>query len=309
VHVVTVDEGADAESASAAAAELLGQNVLAIAGVASPVALSAIAPAIEENKIPLVTAGISPATLTSTFYIWRVSQVEGEAGQALARYARAQGARAYVLRDNSTTAAEEASKFANAFRNLDRPGTITGVSVGTDGFPDRLDGAVSAGADTIFAAFTGEAAGSLLAAYAASGLDIKLIGPGSLTETVDLGRLRRLPTGVYTSMYYAPDIDNENNRRFVASYHQRHGQQPSTSAMAAYDCASVIDKALRLVEGDPTPADLNRAFSLLGQIESPRGVWAFNINRTPQQKWYLRHLAKDGTVPGNLLDTDLAVLS
>jgi branched-chain amino acid transport system substrate-binding protein len=54
---------------------------------------------------------------------------------------------------------------------------------------------------------------------------------------------------------------------------------------------------------------LNRAFSLLGQIESPRGTWAFNHNRSPQQKWYLRKLRLDGQLPANLLDADLAVLS
>jgi branched-chain amino acid transport system substrate-binding protein len=79
--------------------------------------------------------------------------------------------------------------------------------------------------------------------------------------------------------------------------------------MAAHDCASTIDKALRLIDGEPTAGALNRAFSLLGQIDSPRGIWAFNIQRTPQQKWYLRRLRTDGQMAANLLDTDLAVLT
>ena len=44
-------------------------------------------------------------------------------------------------------------------------------------------------------------------------------------------------------------------------------------------------------------------------MESPRGIWAFNINRTPQQKWFLRRLRLDGQVAANMLDADLAVLS
>jgi branched-chain amino acid transport system substrate-binding protein len=79
--------------------------------------------------------------------------------------------------------------------------------------------------------------------------------------------------------------------------------------MSAYDSASVLDKALRLIDEVPSPEGLNRAFSLLGQIESPRGTWAFNHNRSPQQKWYLRKLRLDGQLPANLLDADLAVLS
>ena len=60
--------------------------------------------------------------------------------------------------------------------------------------------------------------------------------------------------------------------------------------MAGLRRASVLDKALRLVAGAADPADVNQAFSLLGQIDSPRGTWTFNVNRTPQQKWYLRQL-------------------
>jgi branched-chain amino acid transport system substrate-binding protein len=109
-------------------------------------------------------------------------------------------------------------------------------------------------------------------------------------------------------MYYAADLDNEANRRFVSGFHKAHGVQPSGYAMSAYDSASVLDKALHLVEGSPNAAALNQAFSLLGQIDSPRGTWTFNINRSPQQKWYLRKLHLDGMVPANLLDTDLTVL-
>jgi len=70
----------------------------------------------------------------------------------------------------------------------------------------------------------------------------------------------------------------------------------------------VLSRALSLVPGDPTGAQVNRALSQLGQIESPRGTWTFNINRSPQQKWYLRRLGYDGMVPANLLDTDLLVV-
>ena len=70
--------------------------------------------------------------------------------------------------------------------------------------------------------------------------------------------------------------------------------------MAAYDSAAVLDKALRPVAGDRPPPQLNQAFSQLGQIDSPRGTWTFNVNRTPQQKWYLRRLRLDGQVPANL---------
>ena len=70
----------------------------------------------------------------------------------------------------------------------------------------------------------------------------------------------------------------------------------------------LLSRALSLVPGDPSGLAVNDAFSRLGQIESPRGTWTFNINRSPQQKWYLRRLALDGRVPANLLEADLTIL-
>jgi branched-chain amino acid transport system substrate-binding protein len=175
-----------------------------------------------------------------------------------------------------------------------------------------LQAAKTDGADIIFASYNGADALALVQAYRDSGLGIKLIGPGSLTESVDL-RTVQWPaitsTNIYTDMYYAADLANQDNRQFVSSYFRTHGVQPSCYAMAAYDTASVLGKALRLVRGTPTGPDLNKAFGSVGQIESPRGAWMFNKDRGPQQRWYLRRLRSDGQVLGNLLDADLQVLS
>jgi branched-chain amino acid transport system substrate-binding protein len=306
VNLKTAEEGPSPESAAAAVKGLLDSNVIALAGVANPSALTAVAPAVGEAKIPLVTTSASPESLMSAFYLWRTSNVEGEAGTALAPFARAQGGNAYLLYEDTASARVEATEFRKKLDDLG--GQVVGESVGKVPFAARLSSARSLGADVIFAAYSGADALALLEAYRAAELPMKLIGPGSLTETADLTKLSKLPDDVYTAMYYAADLDNDANRRFVSTYFKAHGIPPSGFAMAAYDSAAVLDKALRLVKGIPTAAELNKAFSLLGQIDSPRGTWAFNATRCPQQKWYLRRLRLDGMVPANLLDTDLQVL-
>ena len=306
VELKVVEEGATVESAVAAVKGLLGQGVLAIAGVANPAALPAVAAAVQEAKIPMVSVNAAPNTLTNALFVWRVSYVEGEAGRALAQYAKAEGIRGYLLYEDSASGRAEAEAFRNGF--VDIGGQIVGEGAGASGFAARLAAAKAANANSVFACYSGADAAALLDAYKSSGLTAKLLGTGSLTETIDLTKIGPLPAHVYTSLYYAADLDNEPNRRFVSSYHKTHGVSPSGYAMAAYDGASVIDKALVLMDGQPTGSGLNQAFSLLGQIDSPRGTWTFNINRSPQQKWYLRKLHLDGMVPANLLDTDLTVL-
>jgi len=318
VDVRVADEGETPESALAAVNGLLSQGVVAIAGIANPAALAGLALEVQNRRVPLVSVHSAPGTLTNALFVWRVGAVLGDAGRAMAEHAYQQGPRAYVMWENTPSGAEEAEKFRTAFTDLD--GTVLNhpndqntvaeyIGAGVDNLSLRLAEAEELGADTIFAAFSGAEAQQVLEAYRASGLSIQLLGAGSLTETIDLAALgAELPEGVFTSMYYAADLDNDANRRFVTEYHRAHGTQPTGYAMAAYDGAAVLSRAVGLVPGEPTGQLVNDAFSELGQIESPRGTWTFNINRSPQQKWYLRRLAYDGMVPANLLDTDLMVL-
>jgi branched-chain amino acid transport system substrate-binding protein len=307
VELLLQDEGATASSARAAVDALLKHEVIAVAGIASAASLAAARDSVEKAKVPMVCSNASPSTLASSFYTWRVSYVEGQAGRALAPYVYGDGRKAYLLYDETSSSAAEAQGFAGAFEDLG--GTVVADVSAKGNFALRMQQVRSSGANVLFCAYTGTDALQLLDAFRTSGLDIRLIGPAALTETVELGRLTSLPDRVYTASNYAPDLDNEDNRRFVANYHKAYGVQPSSTAMAAYDTASVLNKALRLITGVPNAVDLNRALGLLGQIDSPRGLWTFSVNRTPQQKWYLRRLRMDGQVPANLLDADLAVLS
>jgi branched-chain amino acid transport system substrate-binding protein len=318
VDLRMVDEGETAESALQAVTTLANQGVVAIAGVANPDALPMIALEMQNRQLPLVNPHAAPGTLTNALFVWRVGAVLGDAGRALADYAIRQGTRAYIMWDTTSSGAAEAELFRISFVDLggtviNDPNALTSAAdyrtPGLDNLQARLAEAENLNADTIFAAFSGEEAQQVLEAYRAARLSIPLLGTPSLTETIDLAALgTELPERVYTSMYYAPDLNNDANRRFITEYHRTHGTQPSGYAMAAYDSAAVLDRALSLVPGDPTGAEVNRALSQLGEIESPRGTWTFNINRSPQQKWYLRRLGYDGMVPSNLLDSDLLVV-
>jgi branched-chain amino acid transport system substrate-binding protein len=312
VDLTVIDEGPpDRRSeVTKAAKSLFDHGVVAVAGVANPTALVAIVPVALRAMIPVLSANAAPASIGDADFIWRVSSVQGEAGEAAATFARDKGPRAYVMSDGTEVGRAEASGFTGAFTG--QGGQIVGMYEGAGGFAGRIGDAGAANADVIFAAYTGDDASRLLTAYRAAEHAFQppaLVGPGSLTETVDLGKLSgRLPQ-VYTSMFYAPDLDNANNQRFVASYHNEHGVPPSSVAAAAYDAAGLLDRALRWVQDDATGIEINKALRSLGQIDSPRGTWTFNPGRTPQQTWYLRQLRLDGRVPSNMHDSDLAVLS
>jgi branched-chain amino acid transport system substrate-binding protein len=307
VDLRSAEEGPTPQAAAAAVKGLLDDGVVAIAGIANPEALPAVAPMMAQAKVPLVCTNSCPSTLVKPDFLWRASSMEGEAGKSLAAYARAEGQNAYLFYDDTTPAREEVAAFRAAFTDIG--GRIVGDVPGKVAFGTRMATAKAAQPNVIYAAHTGDVAAALIDAYRTTGITAKLIGPGTLTETTDLTKLSALPTGVYTSMFYATDLDNSPNQVFVASYHKTYGSAPSSFAAAAYDSAFILDHALARQNGATDPEVLDKDLGKLGQMDSPRGVWTFNGNRSPQQRWYLRQLREDGSVPANMVETDLTVLT
>jgi branched-chain amino acid transport system substrate-binding protein len=312
VEVVVANEGTTVDVAREATKSLLSQQVHAIVGVANPAALSGIRDLVEKAKTPLISANGSPADLTSVYYMWRASYVDGQASTALANYLVEEGRyrRAYVLRDGSAQAQAEVDAFRKSF--LGGPRTIVDEVRVAGAYANRLVAAGNSGADLLYAALSGDAGWRLVQAYASSSVALPLVGPGTLTESRDVvklaGQMKDLRP-VLTTMNYAANLGNAANKAFAARYSRVTGAEPTTYAVAAYDAAAIVDQALRLMSGDITPLELNRAIASVGEIDSPRGPWAFTTTRTPQQQWYLRKLALSGQVPANMVAKDLATLT
>jgi len=115
---------------------------------------------------------------------------------------------------------------------------------------------------------------------------------------------------VYSTCNYSPDLDNEENRKFVAAWRQAYPDAtPTTYAMASYDAAAVLDRAIAAAGANPTPESINAAVAKLGQIPSPRGTWQFGPKtHSPIQKWYLRQVRNDGRALANVMVQDLSTV-
>src|SRR5262249_40802820 len=115
--------------------------------------------------------------------------------------------------------------------------------------------------------------------------------------------------GIYSVLNYSADLDNAANRVFVSAWEQKHAGQPTEYAMASYDAASVLDKAIAAAGNNLTSQTLNDAIGGLGQIDSPGGTWTFGKStHAPVQKWYLRQVKNDGRALANVTMQDLATL-
>ncbi|MEV0427656.1 ABC transporter substrate-binding protein [Micromonospora sp. NPDC050495] len=327
VTVVTAEEGNDGKSGKAAVDRLVKDGVLALTGVASSTVLAGIRDTVEQARVPLISSNASPASLASVVYIWRTSYVLDEPGRALGQYLREQfkdaSTRIAIIAPEGLSSDDVIAGFKKGYekgRQLANDPIFTpdDPNPGKNAYAGAIQRALAQRPDAILCNYAGTAAVQFIKQLYDEGYEGPLYAPGFLTEGTVLSELddgdggkqrkRIIEYGIETTLNYSPDLNNTANRVFASAYRKTFNASPTTYAMASYDAAQVLDKAIRQAGADPTPQQLNLALGKIGQIDSPRGTWQFNQPRTPQQKWYLRKVQLDGRMLSNVVINELATL-
>jgi branched-chain amino acid transport system substrate-binding protein len=100
--------------------------------------------------------------------------------------------------------------------------------------------------------------------------------------------------GFFGGANWAPNLDNPQNKKFVAGYEKEFGAVPATYAFQSYDAVLLIDGALKLTKGNVTDKDALRTALKKADFTSLRGSFKFNTNNYPIQDFYLVKVAKRG---------------
>ena len=111
--------------------------------------------------------------------------------------------------------------------------------------------------------------------YAALGMKeagIKLIGPGDITQDNKLQAMGTNAVGLITMHHYNADLDNPENKKFVAAFKAAYGQNevPDFMSAAGWDGMAAIVHATQELKGK---IDVDGAMKALKgwKFESPRG--------------------------------------
>jgi len=112
--------------------------------------------------------------------------------------------------------------------------------------------------------------------YAALGMreaGIKLIGPGDITQDIKLQAMGPAAIGLITMHHYNADLDNPENKRFVAAWKKDYGADstPDFMAVGGYDGMAAIVHAAQATKG---------------KMDGPEAVkslegWTFNSPQGP----------------------------
>ncbi len=152
----------------------------------------------------------------------------------------------------------------------------------------------ASGADSVFFFLPGGMGIAFMKQYAASGVDIPLVGPAFSFDQGILQAVGKAALGVKNTSQWNKDIDNAANKDFVASFQAEYGRLPSLYASQGYDTANLILSAMgkaSVKDADAFRAALNEA-----DFDSVRGDFKFGSNQHPIQNIYVREVIKEGDV-------------
>jgi branched-chain amino acid transport system substrate-binding protein len=317
VDLVVADEGDGAPTAVPAATKLVKRDrVQVLTGIVGGGSVAAVQPVLHEAKIPFVGSNGRPK-LKDVSRVWHTSYLSNETGAAIAEHvADAVQGSVYAIGPDYQGGWDQLGGFTAAFAkaggelaNPDGETTFTPFPA-TNNFTPYFAKIKASGAAAVYTFYAGSAAIDFVKQYAQSEVrDLPLYAAGFLTEGGVLTAQGDAARDIYSVLNYSPDLDNAENRAFVAAWGADHDRPPTTYAMASYDAAAVLDKAIAAAGANPTPEAINQALAGLGRIDSPRGPWQFSEKtHSPVQKWYLRQVRPDGRALSNTVVGDLATV-
>ncbi len=146
--------------------------------------------------------------------------------------------------------------------------------------------------DAVFTFMPGGMGVNLVRQYRQAGLqNIPFLSAFTVDEST-LPAQQDAAVGFFGGANWAPNLDNPQNKAFVAAFEKEYGYVPGSYAMQAYDAAQLIDSALKQTGGKTDNKDALRAALKKAEFKSPRGDFRFGTNNYPVQDFYLVKVAK-----------------
>jgi len=296
VEVVVVDDELKPDAAVTKVKGLLERDkVDFVIGPIFSNILQAIHRPVTESKTFLISPNAGPSTFAGKdcnpfFYV--TSYQNDQVHEILGKVAQDRGyKRMYLMVPNY-----QAGKDSVAGFKLDYKGEIVEESympLNTLDFQPELSKISSQKPDALFTFMPGGLGVNLVKQYRQAGLadSIPVLSAFTVDEST-LPAQQDAAVGMFGGANWAPNLDNPQNKKFVASYEAAYNVVPGTYAFQAYDAAMLIDSAVKAVKGDLSNKDAVRGALKKADFTSLRGAFKFNTNGYPIQDFYLTKVAK-----------------
>jgi branched-chain amino acid transport system substrate-binding protein len=223
--------------------------------------------------------------------------------EVLGKYAQDAGIKkAFIMAPNYQAGKDALTGFKRYFKGevLDE----VYVPLNQLDYSAELSRIAAAKPDAIFVFLPGGMGVNFVKQFRQAGLADKIVFLSAFT--VDEGTLpaqQDAALGFFGGANWAPNLDNPQNKAFVAAYEKEYGAVPGSYAFQAYDAAQLIDSAVTAVKGNLADKDAVRAALKKADFKSLRGNFRFGHNHYPIQDFYLVKVAKR---PDGKFQTEIA---
>ncbi len=259
--------------------------------------LLAAAPTAFESKTPYVSANAGPSQYAgkgcSPYFVsaaWQNDAFHEAAGQ----HATSKGINnVYLMAPNYPAGQDALTGFKRFYKG--KIADEVYVKLGQLDFAAELAQLRAAKPEAVYVFFPGGMGINFIKQFVAAGLskDVTLVLPGFSADQDIIPAVGEPMLGLMNTAHWAPDLDNAENKRFVADFETDFKRIPSVYAAQGYDTAMLIDAAVRAVKGKVEDREAVMKALKSVKARSVRGAYRINNNGFPVQNYYLRVIGKD----------------
>jgi branched-chain amino acid transport system substrate-binding protein len=312
IELIKEDDELNPEVGQQKARKLVEQDEVAfVTGIISSGVLAGLRDYFNENQKLLLCSNAGANELSraaKTPYIWRTSFTNWMAPYAMGTWAGNNvGKKAVISVPDYAAGENNVTSFTNSFEAAG--GEV--VAVQRTPFPNMGDPApfmaelADAGADLVYAFYSGGAAVSFVKAYSDFGLagQLPLTCAGFMVEEDVLPAEGDAALGIQSTLHWSYMLDNPQNNQFKTDFQAFAGRDADVFAMQGYDTARVIEEMLTRTEGDTAVDQLIAALDGIN-FDSPRGSFKLDANsQAPEHHMYAREVQSvDGTLRNVILE-------
>jgi branched-chain amino acid transport system substrate-binding protein len=251
--------------------------------------LLGIAKPVLDHGLVLISSNAGPSDLAGkqcNANFFAATWQNDNAPEAMGEWVQQQGIkRVYIMAPNYPAGKDKLAGFKRTFK-----GEIAGevyTQFGQLDYAAEISQLRAAKPEGVFVFYPGGMGINFVKQFMQAGLNqqMKLLGEMSVLDQTILPAVGDVALGARSAAFWAPDMDNAANKKFVEGFRAEFKREPSPYAAQAYDTASLIDAALKTTGGKTTPDVLSPALKN-AKFDSVRGKFRFNTNHFPIQDWY-----------------------
>jgi branched-chain amino acid transport system substrate-binding protein len=278
VELVFEDEATDPKVAVTKVTKLLDQDgVSAVVCCATGAATLAVAPILAERKVPQLGPNPNPTRLSKYPTAAVAAPTAAHDAEALGRYAASTlGHRtAAVVASDFAYGQEVATSFKQGFESQGgKVSSTTMAPLGTQDFGSYLGKIGSP--DVVFGGFAGADAIGFVKQYRKFGVKAPLIGHGPLVTELVLNAIGPDGVGVGAAFYYSSQLDNDENKAFIAAMKANPKFVPSHFTAGAWATGSVLLDAIQRAGEKATDGEALASAIRATDIPAPWGELKFD---------------------------------